>query len=280
MTCDQVRVELPLYVRGEGADDLQEHLDSCGSCRDELAEVEEMLAAVAALSVEPPPKELRAAVLGKVESSALQARLVHAAKPPGEHLKGRVLAAIEKERKENTARVVTKLRAAPAPLARLLAAAAILVVAVVAGATLGPGGIPGLPNPPQSDVSGNDRIPKGHETQIVALEGAGPSSAAVSHYRHDNFRITLSVEGFDPTPRGFHYAVWTRGSQGDAAIGTFRLKRSDDFEIPFAMGVNPSDYPELVVTLEPNDGDPALTGPIVTQGRFDPATVHHGNYDE
>lgn len=280
MTCDQARVELPLHARGESADDLQEHLDSCGSCRAELAEVEETMAALTSLSVEPPPEELRAAVLGLVESSALQARLVHAVDPPRTELKGEVLAAIENERKEDAAPNVATLRARRLPLGRLVAAAAILLVGVVAGATFGTGGIPGLPNPPQSDVSGNDRIPKGHQTQIVALEGVGPRSAAVSHYRHDNFRITLSVEGFDPTPRGFHYAVWARGSQGDAGIGTFRLKRSDDFEIPFAMGVNPSDYRELVVTLEPNDGDPALTGRIITQGRFDPATVHHGNYDD
>ena len=123
-------------------------------------------------------------------------------------------------------------------------------------------------------------IPAGHQTQVVALSGSGPSRAIVDHYRHDNFRITLSVEGYEPTPPGVRYAVWVRGAGGDVAIGTFRLKRPDAFRIPFALGVNPSEYSELVVTLEPNDGDPELTGEVVTQGSFDPATVHHGTYDD
>lgn len=123
-------------------------------------------------------------------------------------------------------------------------------------------------------------MPEGHKTQIVGLEGMGPDELEVRHYRHDNFRLTLSTDGFEPTLAGFHYAVWVRGSDGDVAIGTFRIKRPDDFEIPFALGVNPSEYPELVITLEPNDGDPALTGEIVTSGEFDLETVHHGSYND
>ena len=79
---------------------------------------------------------------------------------------------------------------------------------------------------------------------------------------------------------GFHYAVWVRGETGDVSIGTFRLQRPDDFDIPFALGVNPSEFPELVVSIEPNDGNPRLTGEVVTSGQFDLDRVHHGIYED
>ena len=277
MRCDDVRVELPQYARDGAQGDSHEivhHLESCPGCREDLSELRETIALVKESGGKRPAVELRPAVLGAVEATRLAPLLDHATAPPPAALKRTVMAAVDREAPSEPAQSVTRLKPRRPQVARILAAAAILAVGVVVGSAItsgrGPDGGPGGPG----------EIPQGHETQVVALEGAGPSTAAVRHYRHDNFRVTLSMDGFDPTPPGYHYAVWVRGAGGDVAVGTFRLKGPDDFDIPFAVGVNPTEYPLLVVSLEPNDGDPALTGDVVTEGRVDPASVHHGSYDE
>ena len=277
MRCDDVRIELPLYARdGAGGEmgGIVHHLDSCPGCREDLRELRETIALVKESAGERPGAELRSAVLGAVEATSLGPLLAHATAPPPAALKRTVMAAIEREAGGSPSASVTRLAPRRLQAARILAAAAILVAGVVLGSTIV------SDRGPVVESAGPGTIPEGHETQTVALEGAGPATAEVRHYRHDNFRITLSMDGFDTTPPGHHYAVWVRGPEGDVAVGTFRLKAQDDFEIPFAVGVNPTEYPQLVVSLEPNDGDPALTGEVVTEGRFDPATVHHGSYDD
>ncbi|MBA2725517.1 MAG: anti-sigma factor [Actinobacteria bacterium] len=224
--------------------------------------------------VDSPPAELKPVVLGIIEAVVLGPMLSHAVEAPSPRLKRSVMAAVELQREQATqpAQLVGR-GPRRTQIARFLAAAAMLLIGVIAGVALGPD------EPPGQDVAQGPNIPEGHETQILEVQGMGPPVVEVRHYRHDNFRLTLSVEGYEATPVGFHYAVWVRGEPGDVGIGTFRLKRSDDFEIPFAVGVNPTEYPDILVTLEPNDGDPALTGDVVSEAHFDLETVHHGGYN-
>ncbi len=278
MNCEGVRQDLPLHLRDElsvvDRGHLEAHLASCGSCTSELEAVRQIMASIQANGIEPPSSDLRAVVLAMAEADRLAPMLSRAVEPPRAELKQQVLGAIQREAKNaHRPATVSVLARHRKQVARALVAAAILVAGVVLGSVFGT-------EDPSVGTVAIGSVPLGHETQVVTLEGMGPSNAVVRHYRHDNFRLILSVVGYEVTPAGFHYAVWVRGSAGDVAIGTFRLKRSDTFDIPFAIGVNPTDYPELAVTLEPDDGDPALTGQIVTRGRFDPKSVHHGTYDE
>lgn len=271
MDCEAVRIELSPLSRAElGSEqrsEVQRHLASCPACRSEFSELQSLLALVGSVGVSPPSRDLRASVLGAVEEANLSSLLNLAVETPPTRIKEEVMAAARGESPKSVPFLVRRRR----QLASALAAAALLLAGFVLGSAITAGDEGG-----KTDLA----VPEGHETQILELEGMGPPGASVRHYRHDNFRVTLSVEGYEPTPSGFHYAVWVRGSAGDAAVGTFRLKRADDFEIPFAVGVNPSVYSRFVVTLEPNDGDPALTGEIVSEGRFDPVRVQHGNYDD
>ena len=276
MGCDNVCEELPLLSRGELGPERQrvveDHVASCEACRGELADLESLLTLVGAAGVSAPAPQLRDTVLGNVEATNLASLLSLAVEAPPARIKESVMAAAREGAADAPIGTVTALGGRRRKLAQALAAAAILVAGVVLGSNLFSEQTEG----PNAALN----VPEGHETQVLDLEGMGPSEASVRHYRHDNFRVSLSVEGYETTPPGFHYAVWVRGDQGDVAVGTFRLKGADDFDIPFAVGVNPTEYPDFVVTLEPNDGDPALTGDVVTEGAFDPVRVQHGRYDD
>lgn len=276
MKCDAARIELIPQARGEldevSSRVVADHIQSCAACQREVAALTDVVAVVSSLGA-APPDGLRPTVLGAVATEQIGAALrSYGAEPPRTGLRRDVLEAVAAQGTRDQDSVT------PLPLRKrrpaLLAAAAIISVLVVAGTVLWLG-----PDPRQPPVAEGE-VPVGHETQVIALSGMGPGDASVRHYRHDNFRVSLSMEGYAVTPPGSHYAVWVRGGGGEVAIGTFRLKTADDFVIPFAVGVNPTEYPRFVVTLEPNDGEPALNGEIVTRGRFDPTTVHHGSYDE
>jgi hypothetical protein len=277
VNCDAARLDLAFALRDElnevDATELERHLASCRSCSAERVELAGTMALTAGRATGPPPEHLRAGVLSAVEAERVESALELVVEPPPEDLKARVLAAAAREDpgRRGGGRPVVFSSNRTTRLGRILAAAALVVGGLVLGA------VAFRQNPPE--IFAGD-IPPGHATQTLRLTGDGPSSAEVRHYRHDNFRVTMSVEGFAPTPPGSHYVVWVRGAGGDVAVGTFRLKRPDDFDVPFAVGVNPSEFPELVVTLEPNGGSSALEGEVVVRGRFDPDRVHHGSYDD
>ena len=275
--CDDARLQLAASdeLSSEERSGLEAHLSTCADCRQEKADIDRSIELVRAHAVGQPPPHLRAATLGAITLAKLEPELGLAVESPSSRLKASVMERVKEEQQGPAATEnVIPMRSRRARMARGLgAAAALLILGVGVGWAVGakdaPPGVAAVP-----------KMPEGHETQTLDLEGMGPDALEVRHYRHDNFRLTLSVRGFAPTPSGFHYAVWVRGGSGDVAIGTFRLQREDDFEIPFALGVNPSDFPDLVVTVEPNDGDPTLEGEVVTEGTFDLDTVYHGTYDD
>ena len=277
MKCEDARLELASIeaAESERQPPVEEHLSSCPSCRADLAEIQQAISALDTFGV-MPSEDLRRSVLTAVQVESLAPALSLAAPAPRRDLKRSVMKAIAEEASaEGQPPKIVGIRSRRSRMVQTLgAAAAALIIGVGIGSVLGTNEAAG------PDVAEGPRMPEGHKTQTVDLEGMGPDEVEVRHYRHDNFRLTLSVDGFEPIPAGFHYAVWVRGTDGDVSIGTFRIKRDDNFEIPFALGVNPSDFPELVITLEPNDGDPALTGEIVSSGEFDLETVHHGSYND
>ncbi len=274
MNCEEMRIDLPFRLRDEldraKAEKVDAHLVDCEDCRNEQSGFTGVMPLLERYGV-TVPSDLRHAVLSSYENERVVDLMPRLVERPGPHVRRSVMGVIAAEKSSVPARDGKVLRWR-SRTQRVLAAAALVAAGAVGGYALTGSGPEG-----PTDLGG---VPLGHETQVVALSGAGPGEASVRHYRHDNFRISFSVQGFPATPTGHHYAVWVRGPKGDVAVGTFRLQREDTFLIPFAVGVNPSDFPQLVVTLEPNDGDPNLTGEVITTGDFDLGSVHHGSYDE
>lgn len=273
MNCNEVRAHILAFLRDELTDEervqVQDHLVWCNECQTERLAVQDTVRLVVASRLSVPPGHLRSSTLGAVEAERLGS-LLRAAVPelPPQSLRA---AALEKVQTRSEDR-----RRAFSIRESLLAAAAIVAVILAAGGWF-------LYQGERTDVQKQRRQlgPLGHELQVFSLQGSrGDVQGWLTHYRHDNYRVTLDVGTFDVTPAGTYYAVWLKGPKGETPIGTFRLKRSDRFIVSFPAAVDPADYPEILVTLEPDDGDPLLTGEVVASGVLDSARVHHGKFDD
>lgn len=278
MNCEDLRDDLVAWIRNEldhaRANEIAQHLQYCSACAEEKAELEEMMTVLVLASPAVPPANLRSAVMGAMttENFAPELRRAVPALPPSE-LKAKTIAAA---RRNQPASVLRMSRLPFRPREIMFAAAAMIAIVFASMTWLQ------LQDARRSTtgVPSAEEIPRGHKMQSFALEGDVESKAELTHYRHDNYRLVLSVAGYEVTPPGFQYSVWLRGPQGDVPLGGFRLKKRDDFTVPFAIAVDPVHYPEVVVTLEPLDGSPALEGKVVNSATLDVGAVHHGEYEE
>lgn len=119
--------------------------------------------------------------------------------------------------------------------------------------------------------------PIGHFMQSIELTGAtGGAEVGLTHFKHDNYRITLSsIENLPPLKQGHHYEVWLVGPAGEVSAGGFRYIRPDQFTIDFNVGVDPTKFSLVEITQEPIDGNPIKNGASVCRGELDPAMVRH-----
>lgn len=132
-----------------------------------------------------------------------------------------------------------------------LAAASALVVALLV--TRGMTGTAGDTGGREVAMSGTALAPEASATARVSETPSGVS-------------IILRVEGLDPAPDGFYYQAWVKGTAGLVAIGTFHVRDGEDEPVELWSGVAVASYPDLTVTLEPEDGDPASSGQRVLTG--------------
>jgi hypothetical protein len=141
---------------------------------------------------------------------------------------------------------------------RLVAAATAAAALVIVGAVVA--GTPSL-------SSRSDR----REVALVGTDLApGATAEAIVHATASGYAVTLDIDGLPPAPPRSYYEAWVKGPRGAVAIGTFHLRSEGDWPIELWTGVDPADYPEITVTLEPEDGDPASSGRTVLSSGADP----------
>jgi len=134
------------------------------------------------------------------------------------------------------------------------AAAALLVVAVLGvgllWATLGDSSA-GLPLTATALAPGASGVVRG--------EPAG-----------ENIRIELEVRGLPELGEDEYYEMWyyTEEEDGGGRIscGAFRTAPEGQTTVNFPTPLNAREYPEIEVTREPDDGDPASSGEAVLEG--------------
>jgi hypothetical protein len=103
-------------------------------------------------------------------------------------------------------------------------------------------------------------------TRVVELRGAGPSRGASGRLLwHDRAGGHLFVSDLPPAPPGQAYAVWGMGGPAPQPAGVLQVDAAGR-----AMHrVAPTSPPptRFTVTLEPEAGAPAPTGPVVLASR-------------
>jgi anti-sigma-K factor RskA len=277
MKCEQVRPELFGLINAEldevEFERVRSHCLSCSSCASEGDALRSTIASLQSAAPIALPTELKSAVLDAAANDEMGRRLAEAVPVlPPDRLKERVLSTVRAEGADRPERAVHRKVIRLRPREWVFAAAAVFALVF--------GGFMWLRLDDGGTGTPPGRIPRGHDMQTFALEGRVDSEATLTHYAHDNFRLSMSMSGYDPNPAGTYYAVWLRGPRGDVALGGFRLKRPDDITVPFAIAVDPAEYQTVLVTLEPEDGDPLLNGEVVSRGVLDREMIHHGTYEK
>lgn len=137
---------------------------------------------------------------------------------------------------------------------RWAAAAAVVVALVVSGVALA--------------LAGRDR--SGGDLEFAgALVGPGAEATATVRRTGIGRVIHLETDELEILPTGELYEVWFASADDSLerpdriSAGTFHPDAQGRTDVRLAAAVDPAQYPILLVTAEPGDGDPAPGGPEV-----------------
>ena len=209
------------------AEGYAEHLETCETCRAEVARLQEVAnALVDTVPQSAPPSELRARLIAAVEA---EGRLFRAAED-GQQL-------------PHPASGGKRLRAL---LLGGFAALCLVAVGVIIGGALS-SGEPGESAAPVEKVAGS-----------VTKEAGGPGARAAVVLRGDSAKLVLS--DLDEPPEGRAYQAWVvrRPSMPIPTGALFSVPRSGDTRISLPPL---SDVERVIVTAEPPRGSPRPTLP-------------------
>jgi anti-sigma-K factor RskA len=113
----------------------------------------------------------------------------------------------------------------------------------------------------------------------AATEGATTSQLDIR--RRDGERVVrLRSDDLGALPQGEFYEMWfvrpgpTPGDLAVVSAGTFQPGAAGRTDVRFPAGIDPAEFPLVLVTAEPPDGDPAPGGAEVL--RFDLLDPAHG----
>jgi anti-sigma-K factor RskA len=103
-------------------------------------------------------------------------------------------------------------------------------------------------------------------TRVVDLQGTGPSLEATGRMIwHEQTGGQLFVANLPPAPAGKAYELWTLGGPAPQPAGLFQVDASGRATHRVKPVAGPT--PKFAVSLEPEAGVPAPTGPIVLASR-------------
>jgi hypothetical protein len=98
----------------------------------------------------------------------------------------------------------------------------------------------------------------------------GASGVVRGEAAGENIRIELEVQGLPELGEDEYYEMWyyTEEEDGGGRIscGAFRTAPEGQTTVNFTTPLNAREYPEIEVTREPDDGDPASSGEKMLEG--------------
>lgn len=258
--CETIRLELQPYLMGElaprAAEAVAAHVDSCAACRDEMAQttrVHKLL--VEAPLDHAPPGALEEDVFALVALDPvgrLASEVPLGAEPPDD---------LERAALERAGVLGPRRSRAATVLVPALSVATVVL------------GVLGINWRSEADRMRDDLGPLGQTLQLVRLEGSPgpPEETTVELVRYGDRAYKVVVDGaVPPAPEGHYYEVWMIGPRGRVSCGTFSAGYEDTVHT-FPVGVDPSEYPIIEITLEPADGDESMNGTPKWEGRLDAA---------
>lgn len=134
----------------------------------------------------------------------------------------------------------------------LLAGGAALTAAAAAGVVLLSGG--GTPAAP----------PEGASAPLLALGEADATGRVVLSASPERRALLVDTAGLPPAD-GI-YEVWLLDVESDRLVALGALDDSGSGWMTVPTGVDVSDYPQVDISLEPDDGDPTHSGNSVLRG--------------
>jgi anti-sigma-K factor RskA len=139
----------------------------------------------------------------------------------------------------------------------LVAAAAVGVIGLVAGLFISSGDSP--TTPPAT-------------IRVVAAHGGPAHGTATVRSTPAGLTIDMTVDDLAPSPPGTFYTCWLVGP-GDTlshpnrvSVGSFVVRAAGTVTVHWTTAANPLRFPQLGITLEPNNGNPSHQGPRVLRG--------------
>ena len=111
------------------------------------------------------------------------------------------------------------------------------------------------PDPPRAEIysaTGTALAPAATAEVAITPAGAGVI-------------VALTIEGLPAAAPGSYYTAWLSGPRGDVPIGSFHQRRAGE-EIRLWSGVDPREYPRLVVTLQAEGDPPSPSSSVVLTG--------------
>jgi anti-sigma-K factor RskA len=241
----------------EEAQRFADHLDSCDACREEvvqLAGLPELLS-----DLPPPvgvPAGLEERTFAAIEAAATAGRPSEASassatpaleEPPAADAPGATVIPMKRPPKKGWRR----------PPLLALAAAAVLVIGLAVGIVASQGG---SSNAPLATI------------RLVAVNGGPAHGTATVRATSGGLTIDMTVEDLVPSRPGTFYTCWLVGP-GDTlshpnrvSVGSFVVRGTAPVEVHWTTAANVRQFPQLGVTLEPDNGNPSHQGPKVLAG--------------
>ncbi len=95
---------------------------------------------------------------------------------------------------------------------------------------------------------------------LTGVDGTAAAATIAGWNTGSGTRVVLEAPGLDPADPGYAYELWF-ARDGDEVVSAGTFRTADSVEL--TVGVARRDYPTIVVTLEPLDGDPRPSGVAV-----------------
>jgi hypothetical protein len=231
-----------------------DHLDECGACREELTE----LAGVPAFLADVPPSVALPPGLEERTFAAIEAAARAGAdpsrgrpappSPAGDGAAGAPSAPVIP---------ITQSPKRRRPPLLLVAAAVAVVVGLAVGVTASLGHHSSRP---------------AVTIRLVSVGGGPAHGTATVRSTPAGLTIDMTVDDLRPSPPGTFYTCWLVGP-GDTlrhpdriSVGSFVVAGPAPVHVHWTTAADLHRFPQLGVTLEPNNGNPAHQGPKVLTG--------------